>query len=232
MAGVVFRFQNTSNFYVARVSALGKNVRFYKVVNGMRSAPIGPGCTLQPDAWHQLAVQCDGNQIAVWLDGQMVMPTLQDNTFTEGKLGFWTKSDSVTYFASASIQYTPVLPAAQVLVDAILRRQPRIIALRVYTLDTNNIATILASKDPAERGQAGTEAEVAAIRDGTASFGREHGTVLVTLPLHDRNGDCIAAMRVKLKSFLGETQDNAVNRAMLIQKMMQEFGTSADDLVK
>jgi hypothetical protein len=28
MAGVVFRFQNASNFYVVRVSALGRNIRF------------------------------------------------------------------------------------------------------------------------------------------------------------------------------------------------------------
>ncbi|MEI6078619.1 MAG: hypothetical protein WCS94_23780, partial [Verrucomicrobiota bacterium] len=42
MAGVVFRYQNSSNYYVVRASALGKNVRFYKVVNGLRSDPIGP----------------------------------------------------------------------------------------------------------------------------------------------------------------------------------------------
>jgi len=42
MAGMVFRFQDSSNFYVVRVSSLGRNVRFYKVVNGVRSDPIGP----------------------------------------------------------------------------------------------------------------------------------------------------------------------------------------------
>ena len=46
MAGLVFRFQNTSNFYVVRASALGRNVRFYKVVNGARSDPIGPTCDI------------------------------------------------------------------------------------------------------------------------------------------------------------------------------------------
>ena len=34
MAGLAFRFQNASNFYVVRASALGHNLRFYKMVNG------------------------------------------------------------------------------------------------------------------------------------------------------------------------------------------------------
>ena len=38
MAGMVFRFQNASNFYVVRASALGHNVRFYKMVDGVRAA--------------------------------------------------------------------------------------------------------------------------------------------------------------------------------------------------
>jgi len=232
MAGLVFRFQNASNFYVARVSALGKNIRFYKVVNGVRSDPIGPACSLEPGVWHQLAVQCDGNQINLWLDDHLAMPTLGDNTFAEGKIGFWTKSDAVSYFANAAVTYTPMVPPAQVVLDSVLRQQSRILGLQIYTLAANDTTSILVSKNPADKGQPGTEAELAAIRDGTISFGREHNTVLVTMPLHDRNGDYIAAARFTLRSFLGETQDNAVNRATLILKLIESFGLSADDLKK
>ena len=232
MAGVVFRFQNTSNFYVVRASALGKNLRFYKVVNGVRSDPIGPACEIVPGAWHQLAVQCSGNQITIWLDDRPVMPMLGDNTFADGQLGFWTKSDAVSYFADATVNYTPIVPVAQALVNTIMAQQPRILGLQIYTVGTNNSTRILASKEPVEVGRPGTEAELAAIRDGTISFGRESGAVLVTMPLHDRNGDNIAAVRFKLKSFLGETQDNAVNRALILLKMMQNLCTSAEDLQK
>jgi hypothetical protein len=234
MAGVVFRYQNPSNFYVVRVSVLGKNIRFYKVVNGVRSDPIGPGCEVALGTWHQLAVQCEGPHITVWLDGKPVMPTLGDNTFAEGKIGFWTKSDAVTYFANATLEYTPIVPAVQVMLNNVLHREPRILDLQVYTLgarDTNS-TSILASTHSDEKGQPGTEAELAAIRDGTVSFGRDHGAVLIVMPLHDRNGDFIAAVRFKLRSFLGETENNAVGRAELILKMMQEFGLSAEDLVK
>ena len=232
MAGMVFRFQNASNFYVVRVSALGKNVRFYKVVNGVRSDPIGPACDPAPDSWHQLAVQCEGTQITLWLDDRLIMPTLGDNTFTDGKIGFWTKSDAVSYFADASVQYTPVVPVAQALVNAVLQQQPRILGLRIYSPGTNDTTSIIASKEPAEIGRPGTAAELAAIRDGTISFGRETEAVLVTMPLHDRNGDYIAAVRLKLKSFFGETENNAVGRATLLLKLMQGFGYSAEDLQK
>jgi hypothetical protein len=231
MAGLVFRFQNTSNFYVVRVSGLGKNVRFYKVVNGQRSDPIGPTCELAP-GWHELAVRCEGNQINLWLDRRPVMPALGDSTFDEGKIGFWTKSDAVSYFANATVEYTPIVPAAQTLVDTVLRQQPRILGLRIYTRGTNDTTRVLASKDPSELGLPGTEAELAAIRDGSVSFGRDSGIVLITMPLHDRNGDFIAAVRFKLKSFLGETEKNAVMRAMMLLKTMQESGLSAADLEK
>jgi hypothetical protein len=55
MAGIVFRYQNASNFYVLRASALGHNVRFYKVVDGLRTDPIGPALDITNDVWHTLA---------------------------------------------------------------------------------------------------------------------------------------------------------------------------------
>lgn len=75
--------------------------------------------------------------------------------------------------------------------------------LQIYTLCGTNATRILASKDLAERGQPGTDAELAAIQSGTVSMGRDHRDVLVTMPLHDHNGEYIAAVRVKLRSFLG-----------------------------
>ncbi len=61
--GIVFRYQNASNFYVLRASALGRNVRFYKLVDGIRSEPLGPSIDITNGVWHTLAVQCQGNQI-------------------------------------------------------------------------------------------------------------------------------------------------------------------------
>ena len=56
--------------------------------------------------------------------------------------------------------------------------------------------------------------------------------VAVTLALRDRNGDPIAAVRVRLKSFLGETQDNAIARATQIMHLMQAQVSTAQDLAQ
>lgn len=231
MAGVVFRYQNSSNYYVVRASALGKNVKFYKVVDGLRSVPIGPSINVTNDVWHTLAVQCDGTQISFWYDDRLVMPPLGDSSFSEGRLGFCTKSDAVAYFADAMVNYTPVIPLAQAMINQIVEKQPRILGLRIYTAQTNDTTCIIASKDTAEVGDEGTQAELNAIQNGTVSFGREDGAVLVTLPLHDRNGEYIAAVRVRLKSFWGETQDNAITRARMIVKEMQMQVLSKKDLL-
>jgi hypothetical protein len=232
MAGVVFRFQNASNFYVIRASALGHNVRFYKVVNGVRSDPIGPQLDVSTGDWHTLAVQCQGNQIVCWFDDRLVMPPLNDNTFTSGKIGFWTKSDAVSYFTDMMIDYKPRVPAAQSLVKSIMEQQPRILGLRIYTLDSTGQPRIIASKDEKEIGQPGTDAEREALTDGKIFYGRGRGTVAITMPFRDRNGDAMAAMRVELKSHFAESQDTTLARATMILKLMQAQVNSMDGLMK
>jgi hypothetical protein len=232
MAGVVFRFQNESNFYVVRASTLGHNLRFYKVVDGVRSEPIGPTMDISMSVWHRLAVQCQGNQITCWLDDLLAMPPLNDNTFGVGKIGFWTKSDAVTYFGDTTITYTPRVPMAQLLVQSVMQKQPRILGLRIYTLDDNGAPHVIASKDEREIGKPGTDAEKNALENGEVSFGRGKGTVAITLPLRDRNGDPMAAVRVQLQSFPGETQDTAVTRAITIIKLMQAQAASSDELMQ
>src|SRR5579885_2928560 len=69
MAGIVFRYQNASNFYVFRASALGHNVRFYKLVNGKFVDPSPPlDLNIATNVWHTLSVQCEGNRINCTLD--------------------------------------------------------------------------------------------------------------------------------------------------------------------
>lgn len=232
MAGVVFRFQNASNFYVIRVSALGHNLKFYKVVDGIRSVPIGPSLNPATNTWHTLAVQCLGNQITCWLDGEAAMPTLNDNTFSSGKIGFWTMSDAVSYFGDTTIDYTPLIPPAQSLVRDIMKQYPRIVGLRIYMADDQGRVQIVASKDEKEIGQPGTDAEKDTLEKDSIYYGHGKGTVSVDMPLDDRNGVPIAAVRVELKSYsLAETQDAVVNRVRIIIDAMQKRVLSREDLM-
>ncbi len=232
MAGVVFRYQNSSNFYVVRVSVLGKNVAFYKVINGELVSPVKLPLEISPGTWHELKVDCSGIYIDCSVDGQKALPTITDSSAaqSDGLLGFWTKSDAVTYFADATLSYTPRIPAAQQMVNEIIAGRPKLLGLQIYAQTGTNYPSILASKDQTELGNAGSTADVLAFQSGTVSLGFDHGNVLVTMPLHDRNGEFIAAMRVKMKSFFGETQDNAVTRARLVQHDLEQYCTSADNL--
>jgi hypothetical protein len=232
MAGVVFRFQNQSNFYVIRASALGHNLRFYKVVDGVRGNFVGPETDISTGVWHALTVQCQGNQITCWLDEHLAMPPLNDSTFAAGKIGFWTKSDAVSYFGDTTIVYTPRVPMAQTLVQGMMQKQPRILELRIYALNDKGEPQIIASKNEKEIGGLGTDAEKGALTSGAIYFGPGKGTVAVTMPLTDHNGDPVAAVRVQLKSFKGETQDTALARVRAIVKQMQAQITSGEELTQ
>jgi len=231
MAGLVFRWQNPSNFYVIRASALGRNVRFYKVVNGARGNIIGPDVEISTNVWHSLTVQCNGDQITFWFDGKLAIAPLHDTSLATGKIGFWTKSDAVSYFDGLTINYTPVISPAQSLVNDILKQYPKILGLRIYTLDEQDRPKIIASKDEKEVGQLGTDAEKSTLQDGKVFYGHDNGKVAVDMALNDRNGDPLAAVRVELKSYsMAETQDMVIERARIIINEMQKRVLSKEDL--
>jgi 3-keto-disaccharide hydrolase len=105
-AGVVWRYRDKDNYYIVRANALENNVVLYKAQNGKREdLPIkgegrtyGKKATLPKNQWSELRVTAKGNLFTVWLNGQKLYE-VEDGTFTEaGKVGLWTKADSVTYF--------------------------------------------------------------------------------------------------------------------------------------
>jgi hypothetical protein len=75
MAGIAFRLQDEKNYYYVRASSLGNTFRFFKVVNGERSAPIGPEVSVPNNVWHQLQIECTGNKIRCLLDEKEIIPT-------------------------------------------------------------------------------------------------------------------------------------------------------------
>ncbi len=232
MAGLVFRYQNSSNFYVLRVSVLGKNIAFYKIVNGDLVSPVKLPLAVDANTWHQIKLDCTGTYISCYVDGQKALPTITDSGATnpEGMIGFWTKSDSVTYFGNSTVTYTPLVPAAQQIVNDIIAGRPKLVDIKIYTQNGANAPRVIASKNPSDLGKNGSDAEKLAIESGTVSLGFDHGTVIVTMPLTDRNGDNIAAVRITLKSFFGETQDNAVTRARMVQQDVEQYCSSVDNL--
>jgi hypothetical protein len=110
-AGLVWRFQNEDNYYVVRANALENNVVAYKVEGGKRTdLPVkGEGRTYGKKAlvatgqWSRLRVVAAGPLFAVYLNDSKLYD-VEDRTFTQGgKVGVWTKADSVTQFDDLTI---------------------------------------------------------------------------------------------------------------------------------
>jgi hypothetical protein len=97
--GLVWRYRDANNYYLAKANALDKNVTLYKVENG-RQLALAPGVKhdIPSNGWSILKVSVRGNRFQVYLDHRRILQGW-DNTFaTAGKVGLWTETDSVTYF--------------------------------------------------------------------------------------------------------------------------------------
>jgi len=105
-AGLVWRYQDENNYYIVRANALENNVVLYKVQKGQRTdLPVkGEGRTygkpskVPSGQWGTLRVVARGPLFEVYHNGSKLYE-VEDATFQQaGKVGVWTKADSVTHF--------------------------------------------------------------------------------------------------------------------------------------
>jgi hypothetical protein len=96
--GLVWRWKDGNNYYVARANALENNVSLYHTTNGRRNTIKYVDAPVAKNAWHTLRVEFAGPAIKVILDGKPYIE-LRDTRITgPGAVGMWTKADSVTIF--------------------------------------------------------------------------------------------------------------------------------------
>ena len=96
--GVVWRAKDANNYYVARANALEDNVAIYHTIEGRRVSFKSADTKVVPGVWHTLRVDFKGDRFIVTFNGQKVIEA-SDESFTDaGKVGVWTKADSVTVF--------------------------------------------------------------------------------------------------------------------------------------
>jgi hypothetical protein len=102
--GVVWRYQDANNYYVARFNPLEDNYRLYKVVAGKRiQLATKEDLTSPAGAWHTLKVTMKGDQIECTLNDKQYLEA-KDSTFMKaGKIGLWTKADAQTYFDNLKV---------------------------------------------------------------------------------------------------------------------------------
>jgi hypothetical protein len=105
-AGIVWRAKDANNYYVTRANALEDNVVLYKTVNGVRSpldivdrkGGYGTNIKVPANIWHSLRIDFNASRFRVSFNGKQLFE-VEDFTFADaGKIGLWTKADSVTLF--------------------------------------------------------------------------------------------------------------------------------------
>ena len=98
------RYVDRDNYYVTRANALEDNVRLYKVEKGKRKQFAGVDTKVSAGAWHSLRLEVQGKHFKVSMDEKLLFEA-DDNTFSAaGKVGLWTKADSVTHFDDLSVR--------------------------------------------------------------------------------------------------------------------------------
>jgi len=96
--GLVFRLKDANNYYVVRANALEDNYNLYHVVNGRRREIKGSRVKVTSGDWHEIRVEVIGNKITCYYDGAKKIEATDDTFKDGGKIGLWTKADSVTSF--------------------------------------------------------------------------------------------------------------------------------------
>lgn len=103
-AGLVVRYKDKDNYYIARANALEDNVRLYRIEGGKRKQFAGTDVKVAGAQWHSLKLEVKGAHLKVSMDDKLLFEA-DDETFKEaGKVGMWTKADSVTLFDDFTVE--------------------------------------------------------------------------------------------------------------------------------
>jgi hypothetical protein len=96
--GVVWRWKDGDNYYVARANALENNVSLYHTSGGRRITIQYVDAPVAKNAWHTLRVEFSGRRVKVALNGKTYIEQEDSHISGAGAVGLWTKADSVTAF--------------------------------------------------------------------------------------------------------------------------------------
>ncbi len=103
-AGLVWRYQDPDNYYVASYEPVGNTVTIWRIKDGRRKRlQTGEAAEVPPGGWRQIRVEMEDEKITAWLDGEQVAE-VKDYTFVEpGRVGFWINGDATASFDSLTV---------------------------------------------------------------------------------------------------------------------------------
>jgi hypothetical protein len=96
--GLMWRWKDGENYYVARGNALENNVSVYYTEKGKRKTIKYVDAPVKKNDWNKLRVEFSGKHIRILLNGKNYIELDDDHIQGPGAVGVWTKADSVTAF--------------------------------------------------------------------------------------------------------------------------------------
>lgn len=96
--GLVWRYKDADNYYITRCNADEDNCTIYHTVKGNRRSFQSKSIKVAKNAWHTLKMEGAGSHFIVWFDGKKILDATDDTFKDAGKVGLWTKADSVIQF--------------------------------------------------------------------------------------------------------------------------------------
>src|SRR5215510_9418272 len=103
--GIVFRFAE-GRYYVVRANALEDNFRLYTYDRGRRQIATARVKAPALGQWHTVRLIAVADRMQAWLDGTLYLDH-RDARFKAGKVGLWTKADSITAFDDLVVRGVP-----------------------------------------------------------------------------------------------------------------------------
>ena len=238
-AGLVFRLKDKDNYYVVRANALEDNFRLYHIVKGRRVQFAGANFKVTSQEWHEIKVEARSEEFKCYYDGKLKF-SAKDSTFKDaGKIGLWTKADSVIYFDDLTVKdlggSASSSPAgkiyAQRLVEELGAKHPELVRIGMHVTPPGKSDNIIIACNVPERiGRKSDPEDLQAMKTGRPVVLKEGKDFDVTLPLHDAAGNTIGSIGLTFQPHAGEKEADAARRACAMAREIEEHIASTGQL--
>ena len=105
-AGILFDLKSNGDYLTLRVNAIEQNMVFWKFASGKRSSEVWVrNVPTSKGEWHNLKVVINDKSLQGYLDDKLYLESQLPSTVS-GKIGIWSKSDSVVYFDDFSVKFS------------------------------------------------------------------------------------------------------------------------------
>lgn len=236
MAGIVFRAKDTKNFYSIALDSIERKVKLIKVVDAkeVTSWETAEKPTLSKNEWHTLRVVCKANQFSCYYNGVDINKgPFSDSEQLKGKVGFITFLDTTAGFAHPKVSYKRRIILAQRLIESMKTKWERIEDVQIFArVNTDEPLKVVGSLDPTKLGQQASDVTEGVVETTQYGYAKENKTVTVTAPVRDRNGEPVAAVKIKMRRFRGQTKKASIVRTVPIVKHIESRMRNAKDLLK